>query len=55
MSSVRLVFLFEVEENEAEEEHPDHHGEGAGVVGIGRRDEPLVLGVLQWPHRHLNI
>lgn len=45
--------LLVVQEHEAEEEDSQHHGERAHVVGVGGGDEPLILGVLQRPHRHL--
>ena len=51
--SVGLLLLLHVQEDNAEDEEPEHHGEGAGVVGVGRGDEALVLRVLQWPHGHL--
>lgn len=51
--SIRLLLLLHVQEDDAKEEEPSHHGEGAGVVGIGRGDEALILRVLEWPHRHL--
>lgn len=42
-----------MQEDNAEHEEADHHGEGAGVVGICRGDEPLVLRVLEGTHGHL--
>ena len=42
-----------MQEDEADEHDAKHHGEGAHVVRVGRGDIPLVLGVFQWPHRHL--
>ena len=48
--SVGLLLLLHVQEDEAEDEEAGHHGEGAGVVGVGRGDEALVLRVLQRPH-----
>ena len=51
--SVGLLLLLHVQEDDAEDEEPEHHGEGAGVVGVGRGDEALVLCVLQRPHGHL--
>lgn len=51
--SVGLLLLLHVQEDDAEDEEPEHHGEGAGVVRVGRGDEALVLRVLQRPHRHL--
>lgn len=42
-----------MEEDEGEEEHPGHHGEGAGVVRVGTFNEPLVLQVGEGTHRHL--
>lgn len=51
--SVRLLLLLHVQEDDAEDEEPQHHGEGAGVVGVGRGDEALILCVLEWPHGYL--
>lgn len=48
-----LGLLLEVQENEREDEQAEHHGEGAGVVGISAGDEPLVLRVREWPDGHL--
>ena len=45
---VRMIQL-----NEREKEYGDYHGECAGVVRISGRYEAIVLGVLQWSHRHL--
>lgn len=42
-----------MQEDDAEHEESNHHGEGAGVVGVRRGDEPFVLRVLEGPHRHL--
>lgn len=42
-----------VQEDEGEEEHPRHHGEGAGIVRVGTLDEPLILQVGEGTHRHL--
>jgi len=42
-----------MQEDEAEDEDSEHHGEGTGVVGEGGRDETLKLGVLEGAHRHL--
>lgn len=42
-----------VEEDKGEEEHPHHHGEGAGVVRVGTLNEPLVLKVSEGTHRYL--
>ena len=36
-----------MEEHEREDADPGHHAEGAGVVGEGGHDEPLVLIVTQ--------
>lgn len=52
-SSLRFLFLLHVQEDNAEHEEADHHGEGASIVGICRGDEPLVLCVLEGTHRHL--
>ena len=41
------LLLLEVEEDEAEDADPGHHAEGAGVVGEGGHDEPLILIVTQ--------
>lgn len=42
-----------VEEHKAEDEEAEHHGEGTGIVGIGRGDETLKLGVLPGTNRYL--
>ena len=47
------LLLLEVEEDEAEDADPGHHAEGAGVVGEGGHDEPLILIVAQWNNRNL--
>ena len=47
------LLLLEVEEDEAEDADPGHHAEGAGVVGEGGHDEPLILIVTQWNNRNL--
>lgn len=44
-----------VQEDEGEEEHPRHHGEGTGVVGVGTLNEPLILQVGEGTHRHLEL
>uniref|UniRef100_A0A2M4D6P0 Putative secreted protein n=1 Tax=Anopheles darlingi TaxID=43151 RepID=A0A2M4D6P0_ANODA len=49
----RFAFILEVQEDEREQEHSDHHREGADVVREGARDEPLVLGVGKGTHRYL--
>ena len=47
------LLLLEVEEDEAEDADPGHHAEGAGVVGEGGHDKPLILIVTQWNNRNL--
>ena len=55
LSLLGSIFLLVVEEYDGEDEHPEHHGEAGGVVRVGGADEPLVLGVTQRVHRHLNL
>lgn len=47
------IFFLEVKEDEAEDVNTDHHTECTDVVGVGARDEPLILRVLQRAHAHL--
>lgn len=42
-----------MQEDDAEHEESNHHGEGAGVVGVRRGDETFVLGVLEGTDGHL--
>lgn len=42
-----------VQEDKGEEEHPCHHGEGAGIVRVGTLNEPLILQVGEGTHGHL--
>lgn len=51
--SLGLLFLFHVQEDHREQEKANHHGEGAGIVGVGSRDETFVLSVLKRTHRYL--
>ncbi len=48
-----LRVVLEVEEDETEDAEAKHHGEGAGVVREGRRNEPLVLCVRLGSNWHL--
>ena len=47
------LLLLVVEEDEREDADPGHHAEGAGVVGEGRHDKPLVLVVTERDNRNL--
>ena len=47
-----LRHVLVIELNEREQEDADDHGGGACIVGIGGGYEPLVLRVLEGPHRH---
>lgn len=47
------IRITEVQENEREDHYSCHHWEWGGVVRVGWRDEPLILGMLPRSHRHL--
>lgn len=51
--SIGFFLLFHVQEDDAEHEESNHHGEGTGVVGVRRGDETFVLGVLERTDGHL--
>lgn len=52
-SSVGFLLLLHVQEDDAEHEEANHHGEGTGIVRVRRRDETFVLCVLERTDRHL--